>query len=329
MMKYICFDLEGPLSPQDNAYDLMKLFPDGDKVFETISRYDDILTLEKKENYEPGDTLALIIPFLAYHNINEQNVISFASKATLTGGAGNLISYLKQQEWEVFCISTSYKPYALTITGRLGIPAVNTACTEFPVDQLSKSFSDSDFQPVKEIEIKIRNCANPDDEWIKDNLDKFYWHLLPETKFGNVLDLVKPVGGQKKVNALIKFSDRENVTLSDFVAVGDSITDYKMLQTVNEQSGLAIAFNGNEFVLPYATIGLASLSIFDLKPLLDKWQHQGKAGVKNWIMNYKPDSPDINRNNFKWLDGVKDINDYLQIHKNMRKLVREDAAKLG
>jgi energy-converting hydrogenase A subunit R len=328
-MKYICFDLEGPLSPQDNAYDLMKLFPGGDKIFETISRYDDILTIEKKENYEPGDTLALIIPFLAYHDINEQNVISFASKATLTGGARDLISYLNAQGWKVFCISTSYKPYALTITGRLGISASNTACTEFPVDQLSKSFSDSDFKPVKEIEGKIKNFTDIDDEWIKDNLDNFYWQQLLKTKFGNVLDLVKPVGGQKKVNALIKFSDRENVPLSDFVAIGDSITDYKMLQTVNEQNGLAIAFNGNEFVLPYATIGLASLNIFDLKPLLDIWQTRGITGVRDWIMNYKPDSPDKNRNNFKWLCGAKDINDYLQIHKNMRKLVREDAAKLG
>lgn len=328
-MKYICFDLEGPLSPQDNAYDLMKLFPDGDKIFETISRYDDILTIEKKENYEPGDTLALIIPFLAYHNINEQDVISFASEATLTGGAGDLVSYLNSQGWKVFCISTSYKPYALTITDRLEISASNTACTEFPVEQLSSSFSVSDFEPVKEIESRIKNCMDIDDKWIKDNLDKFYWQQLLKTKFGNVLDLVKPVGGQKKVNALIKFCDRENVSLSDFVAIGDSITDYKMLQKVNEQKGLAIAFNGNEFVLPYATIGLASLNIFDLKPLLDIWQTLGRTGVKDWVLNYKTDSSDNNRNNFKWLHGEKDINEYLQIHRNMRKLVREDAAKLG
>jgi len=328
-MKYICFDLEGPLSPQDNAYDLMKLFPDGDKVFETISRYDDILTIEKKENYEPGDTLALIIPFLAFHGINEQNVISFASKATLTEGAGNLISYLNERAWTVFCISTSYKPYALTITGRLGIPTNNTACTEFPVEQLSKDFSASDFQPVKELEYKIKDCPNLDDKWIKENLDHFYWQQLIKTKFGNVLDLVKPVGGQKKVNALKYFCDREKVPPSDFVAVGDSITDYKMLQTVNDQGGLAIAFNGNEFVLPYATIGLASLNIFDLKPILDVWSTQGRPGVRNCIMNYRPDKPDTSRNNFKWLEGEKDIDEHLQIHRNMRKLVREDAAKLG
>ena len=70
-MNFICFDLEGPLSPQDNAYELMRLFPNGGKIFEVISRYDDLLTLEEREDYEPGDTLALIVPFLLLHNISE------------------------------------------------------------------------------------------------------------------------------------------------------------------------------------------------------------------------------------------------------------------
>jgi len=39
-MNLIFFDMEGPLSIQDNAYELMKLFPDGGQVFEVISRYD-------------------------------------------------------------------------------------------------------------------------------------------------------------------------------------------------------------------------------------------------------------------------------------------------
>ena len=57
MEKIICFDLEGPLSPQDNAFEVMKLIPNGDKIFEILSRYDDILALEGREGYEPGDTL--------------------------------------------------------------------------------------------------------------------------------------------------------------------------------------------------------------------------------------------------------------------------------
>jgi energy-converting hydrogenase A subunit R len=70
-MNLIFFDMEGPLSIQDNAYELMKLFPDGGQVFEVISRYDDLRALEGRDDYDPGDTLALIIPFLIHHGITE------------------------------------------------------------------------------------------------------------------------------------------------------------------------------------------------------------------------------------------------------------------
>src|SRR4030067_2912406 len=98
----IGFDLEGPLSPQDNAYELMKLFPNGDRVFEVLSRYDDLLTLAERPDYEPGDTLALILPFLILHRITEKEVTDLAVKATFTGGAEKLISWLQYQSWKVF-----------------------------------------------------------------------------------------------------------------------------------------------------------------------------------------------------------------------------------
>ena len=42
------------------------------------------LTLEEREDYEPGDTLALIVPFLVLHNISEADIASLASKAEPT-----------------------------------------------------------------------------------------------------------------------------------------------------------------------------------------------------------------------------------------------------
>jgi len=129
MANFICFDLEGPLSPQDNAYELMKLFPNGDRVFEVISRYDDLLTLEEREDYEPGDTLALIVPFLILHNISEDNITTLATAASFTGGAAKLISWLEYSVWKVFCITTTYEQYATHITQKLGIFAHNVACT--------------------------------------------------------------------------------------------------------------------------------------------------------------------------------------------------------
>ena len=154
-MNFICFDLEGPLSPQDNAYELMKLFSDGEKVFEVISRYDDLLTLEEREDYEPGDTLALIVPFLVLHDVSENDIATLAAKASLTSGADQLIFWLETRGWKVFCISTSYEQYAIHITQKLGIYAHNVACTSFPLGKISATLCKEDQQLLQQAEADI------------------------------------------------------------------------------------------------------------------------------------------------------------------------------
>ena len=65
-------DLEGPWVTNDHAYEVAKLLNEfgrekdfGEKLFEILSAYDDYLYFtEKRKNYNPGSTLALIAPFL-------------------------------------------------------------------------------------------------------------------------------------------------------------------------------------------------------------------------------------------------------------------------
>ena len=329
-MNFICFDLEGPLSPQDNAYELMKLFPNGDRIFEVISRYDDLLTLEEREDYEPGDTLALIVPFLILHNISEADIASLAAKADLTGGADKLISWLQSNGWKVFCISTSYEQYAIHITQKLGIYAHNVACTPFPLDKLRATLSPEDSQLLKQAEQDMLTMQPvADDERIKQSLDNFFWEKLPATALGAAITQVKPVGGRRKVAALTKFADKYDQPLSKWVVIGDSITDFRMLQAVEEAGGLAIAFNANEYALPYSTIGLASTFISDLTEVLEAWP-KGQRGAVERIVKYKEKiGGSGDRDYFHWLSRRKDINDIIEIHKRIRRLVREEAGKLG
>ncbi len=329
-MNLICFDLEGPLSPRDNAYELMKLFPDGGKIFEVISRYDDLLTLESRPDYEPGDTLALIAPFLAYHRITEGDISTMGQEAKLTSGALELVSRLKTRGWQVFCISTSYEQYALAITQRLGIPTENVACTHFPLDQIRQLLSRSDFALLQQAEEEIVTL-NPfiDDTKIRESLDYFYWHQLPKTSSGRIINKVKPVGGKRKVDALQEFAAKIGKPLSEWVAIGDSITDFKMLQTVNEVSGLAIAFNANEYALPYSTMSLASTNLDDLWIALEAWEKGGRETVEESVREKEKAGGDDDRGWFHWLVGVKYITHPLEIHKRIRHAVREEAGKLG
>ncbi len=329
-MNFICFDLEGPLSPQDNAYELMKLFPNGDKIFEVISRYDDLLTLEEREGYEPGDTLALIIPFLILHNISEDNITTLAVKAGLTGGAGKLIYWLRSQGWKVFCISTSYEQYARHITQKLGIYAHNVACTPFPLDKFRQTLCKEDCERLQQAEqdiLTMRPVA--DDERIKQSLDYFFWEKLPTTNLGIALEQVKPVGGRRKVAALNRFADKYGEALSRWVVIGDSITDFRMLQAVEEEGGLAIAFNANEYALPYSTMSLASTSLFDLTEVLEAWQKGQRSRVEKTVKEKERSGGVGDRGYFHWLSGRKDIDEVIKIHKRIRHLVREEAGKLG
>jgi energy-converting hydrogenase A subunit R len=329
-MNLICFDLEGPLAPQDNAYELMKLFPHGGKIFEVISRYDDLLTLESRPDYEPGDTLALITPFLAYHGIEEEQIAAMGQKAGLTPGATELISKLKSRGWYIFCISTSYEQYAFPITRRLGIPHENVSCTSFPLARIRQLLNQDEFALLEQTEHEIVNL-NPftDDTRIREYLDDFYGQKLPQTGSGRIIGQVKPLGGKRKVEALENFSTRMRKTLSHWTVIGDSITDFKMLQAVNKTGGLAIAFNANEYALPYSTLGLASVSLYDLLVVLEAWEEGGRQVVERAVKEKEVAGGTKDREWFHWLDGTKDITPALEIHKRLRRLVREEAAKLG
>ena len=328
-MSLICFDLEGPLATQDNAYELMKLFPEGGRIFEVISRYDDLLTLVARFDYEPGDTLALIAPFLVCHGIKEHDISALARKATLTAGAVSLISRLSAQGWKIFCISTSYEQYAKRVAHRLGIFSQNIASTSFPLDKFSKELSKEDFRFLETLEKDILNRHTIDDNWIKKRLDLFYWKELPKTNLGRLVQQVQPVGGQRKVEALRHFADAQKQPFPNWVVVGDSITDFKMLQAVDQAGGLAIAFNANEYALPYATIGLASTHLDDLRPVLEAWKKGKRSAVEKLVREKEKAGGSDDRGNFHWLAGIKSIAAPLEVHKRIRRVVREEAAKLG
>ncbi len=328
-MNFICFDLEGPLAPQDNAYELMKLFPNGDKIFEVISRYDDLLTLEERADYEPGDTLALIVPFLVLHNITEADIAHLAGKASLTGEADKLISWLQDKGWKVFCISTTYEQYAIHITQKLDIYTHNVACTSFPLDKLRATLGKEDYRLLQEAEKDILTMHPvADDDRIKQKLDNFFWEKLPATNLGTAIKQVKPVGGRRKVAALNSFADKYDQPLSSWVVVGDSITDFRILQAVEQAEGLAIAFNANEYALPYATMSLASTSISDLTEVLEVWP-KGRDKVEKIVKQQEKIGGAGDRGYFHWLSGRENIAEVIEIHKRIRRLVREEAGKLG
>lgn len=346
MKKVIGFDLEGPLSLQDNAYEVMRLIPEGDKIFEVISRYDDILTLEGREGYEPGDTLKLITPFLMLHKISEQDIKEVSNRTHLVKGAKELIKNLQENGWKVHIISTSYEQHAYNIAERLGISKRKVACTLFPLNRFySFALRKKDYAIVENAENSINHILDlcsidnrSKDREIKTVLDRFYWHTLRRNSlWRQICKEISVVGGRRKVQALEKmarcynYEPHPNTCLNDIVAVGDSITDFQMLKVVEDTGGISIVFNGNIYVLPYGTVGLATTDMQDIQLILNVYIKEGRKGLKRVILQREAEQTRNSSSYYHWLVGKnsKEVDDILNIHKRFRQLVRGEAAKFG
>ncbi len=319
--------MEGPLSIHGNAYELMKLLPNGGQIFEVVRQYDRLLTEERRSDYEPGDLIAFIVPFLINHGISSDDIAKQAQNAAIVAGARKLIASL--EDWQVFCITTSYEQYASRIMERVGIAQENLACTIFPIDRYRSLMQKEDHDVVAGLEQEIMAFEPGDDEDIKKRLDRFYLQELPHTSLGLALREVKPMGGSRKLAALERFAQAHGKSLDRAVAVGDSITDAMMLEAVNNAGGLAVAFNADEHSLAYATIGLASTNLGDLAIALDAWQEGSRNAVERVVREKERLGGKGDRENFHWLAGRSEIQEPLQIHKRIRRIVREVAGKTG
>lgn len=361
MTPTICFDLEGPLSPQDNAYEVMKLIgPAGARIFEAISRYDDLLALEGRPDYEPGDTLALIVPFFLLHNITDADIRAVSARAKLVDGAAYLFEQLRADGWEIFIISTSYEQHAHHIGQQLAVPRDHIICTRLALTERQQQLPEAFIELIRATEeelLKLSDAAEQDDPArLKELLDSLFFQQLPALGY-NVF-ATRVIGGERKAEAVRRIARDQGRAIREIVAVGDSITDFKMLREVAAQNGLAVVFNGNEYAVPYATVGLASADIRFLYLLCRAFARGGREAALALVTDWE-----ANRDAFEAEPGripddciTPDLRDFLttgrepkgapyfhrleradeprraeilRIHKRFRMLVREDAGKLG
>ncbi len=297
-----------------------------------LSRYDDVLALRGRKDYEPGDTLKLIVPFLLYHGITEGDILNTSRRARIIPGALETITELKKTGWKVRIISTSYEQHALNIGRQLDVGEGDIACTRLPMDDYLSELENKDFGLVEEMEEKILDYSpGIDDEGeMVSTLDKFFFHDLLETPLGKVFQEISVVGGERKVRAMQGFMDLDGIGYGDVVAVGDSITDFKMLAKVRGEDGLAIVFNGNEYAVPYADVGLATMDMRSILPVLESFSSWRKDGALDRVRRGVSvdqgygDPPPV----YHPIIGGN-VDDVVRVHKEYRKLARGEAGKLG
>jgi energy-converting hydrogenase A subunit R len=295
-------DCEGPISKNDNAFELTSsLAPDGGSFFALISKYDDVLAdVVKKPGYKAGDTLRLILPFLKAYGATNKKIIDFSARnVLLIPGAKDTLTFVRKL-MPSFIVSTSYEQYISSLCTLTGFPFENCYCTRLNLDKYDISAEETkrlrtlqrEIAALPMIEIP-KNADSVDDFSEKDQttiqrLDEIFWRVLPNMESGRMLTEVNPVGGTEKAKAVRDIVERMGCSLDKVMYVGDSITDAPPLRLVRENGGLAVSFNGNDYSVQEADVAVLSGNTAATSVLAEAFSSNGKEGVFRLVEEWIP-----------------------------------------
>ena len=293
-------DCEGPISKNDNAFEIAKKFlPAGGELFTLLSQYDDVKSkIIQNDGYDAGSTLKFILPFLKAYGVDDDELLKFSQEnISIVSGAGESLDYINSV-MPIFVVSTSYNYYIDALCKKFDFSFERTYSTEVSLDDYSLEKGEKseliDFR--EKIGELNRINFSPNAENLNDlsvesqetirKLDEIFERRLPDLKIGNILEGVKPVGGRQKAESIREISRDSGVDYGDMVYVGDSITDVEAFQTLQEGGGLTISFNGNKYAVENAEVIVASENVFVISLLTYFFKKYGRektlALVKSW-----------------------------------------------
>jgi energy-converting hydrogenase A subunit R len=334
----VCFDMEGPLTPVDFAQELfLKQVDSGNRLYNILSRYDDILALELwRPGYEAGDTLALIVPFLVATGLDTPAIVDYAEEVCKsTSGASETLTACLDRFETVAVITTAYAPFAHTVLRRLEHRDVTLFATDIP-DSLSTVVpASAHLWILSESQALVEEFGEADllDEEtsgrLVKRLDRFFLDDLVDRGVSYPLDVLKPRGGSRKVDALKSLCQTTHASGRDVAYVGDSITDVAIFEFVSAAGGLSVAFNGNAYAVGVADVAIASDTLTAIVPLLDGWREGGRQGASAVLEAVVSAGPNVIDG--AWLrDSSPERRAAVALrHAEIRREVRGKAADLG
>jgi energy-converting hydrogenase A subunit R len=293
-------DCEGPISKNDNAYEITSKFvPNGAKIFALISKYDDVLAdVVKKPGYSAGSTLKLILPFLKAYGVTDRQMEDFsAQNLILIANSEDTLQHVRAVA-SAFIVSTSYEHYIKALCKALDFPYENTYCTKLRIDkytvtqkertrlkELAEEIAQMSMIVIPPAAKTLEDFSVADQEKIR-RLDTIFYSEIASMESGRIFSEVTTVGGSQKSAAIKDAVGKLDVPLENVMYIGDSITDVEAFQLVSQNGGLTVSFNGNSYAVGNAEVAVMSTNSIVTAIIADVFCRQGKQAVLNLVENW-------------------------------------------
>ena len=277
--KFYVTDCEGPLSINDNAYEIADYFiPEGGEFFSILSNYDDLLVEKYPNKHFAGSTLKYILPFFKAYDLTEKDLIEFSQdNINMISGAYSTISYV-QEIMPFYIVSTSYNQYIHALSDKTGFKYENAYSTLLNLDDYD--LSNDEAQKLLDIHDNILFDSS------FENIDRLFNNVISKMNINSLMESVKPVGGIGKYEAILDIIDKNDYRPENLIYSGDSITDKEALTYAKDNGGISISFNGNIHSIKSASISIASENNLILAVIAGIFNDKSTSGVYDFIHEY-------------------------------------------
>jgi len=310
--KQIVCSCKGFLQLNNSSRDICKRFVDnGDKLYDLVSRYDDIITyvLNRSEG-RSGSTVRFIAPFLKAFGMTDYAAMEYC------GGTMKLMPEAKRvmkhmmETLPAFITTSSYEHNVLNLCNELDIPRAIVDCTEVAFDEHDISRQEAKIiremantitrlrMPRQEYELNIPVKLQQDEVDMVMTLDEIFNEKLRDMSVSNMMRQFRPVGANEKAYFLIELRKRTNIDFDGTAFIGGDITDIHALDTIRDRGGLAMSFNGCDFAVRKSNVAVMSRDCTAAAVLVQEFYNEGIEAVFDLIENWnretlkKKDFPD-------------------------------------
>ncbi|RLI01306.1 hypothetical protein DRO30_04335 [Candidatus Bathyarchaeota archaeon] len=330
-------DWEGPWALTDFAYECTLAFLNNPAFFERLSQYDDYLAfMERKKEYEVGDTLKLLAPFLIAAKVTSNELEMLANKTASFIKDCKDAAKIMSLKYKPVVVSSAYEHFVKTTTRIINFKAEIYA-TRFKPEKYRISEKERKFllRAVDVIanlpEVKLNKLDSNARKTIKW-LNNFFWNYLKKTELGKILEDVKAVGGRRKKQIIKKNVESMNIEVPVFI--GDSISDSIALEWVKKH-GFAISFNGNSYAIKNSNIVVISDSALAHPIIINTIEKGGLLEIKRLSNKDFYHLPTFLKEKIKnalfevYITSEVDLDFLIKRSENVRKKLRGFAGKLS
>ncbi|MDR2698910.1 MAG: hypothetical protein LBB30_04465 [Candidatus Methanoplasma sp.] len=297
--QFVC-SCKGFLQLNDSSRDLCKRFVSkGDKLYDLISRYDDIVAyvLNRSEG-RSGNTARFIAPFLKAFGVTDYAALEYCGEVLDPMPEAQRVMRHLMDTLPVFVTSSSYEHNILNLCDRVGIPRVLVECAEIAFDDFDMTRHDA--KEIRDMASRITNLRTPTHEYelnvptrlqedevnLVMTIDEIFNERFRDLFSSNIIREFRSVGANEKAYFLIDLRRKTQIDFEGTAFVGGDITDIHALDTVCDRGGLAMSFNGCDFAVRKSNVAVMSRDCTVAAVLVQEFYNEGIEAVFDLIENW-------------------------------------------